>query len=138
MTYTDPAAIASAQDAIRGEQNAVYACGLAAAELNGAAKRRALAQLAAHRQRLQACSLLIEPSEIPPTPPAFTPAEPIDSARSARAALASVDNALVGAYAQLAASTQDADRAFAIGAAQECARSAVQWGAPSQAFPTAG
>lgn len=137
MTYTDPAAVASARSAIAAEQNCVYACGLAAAVLRGSAKRRALAQLAAHRQRLQACSLLVDVDQIPPTPPAFEPPTPMTNAKAARTQLAALDNALVAIYAQLAATTQGEDRAFAIDAAQASARSAVNWGAASQAFPTA-
>lgn len=136
MTYTDPATVASVQQAIELEQAAIYACGLAGAQLKGAGKRRALTQLAAHRQRMQTCSLMIDAAAIPATPPAFAPAEPITNANSARAALANVDNSLVGAYADLAALATDEDRAFAITSAMACARSAVQWGAPSQAFPT--
>lgn len=137
MTYTDPAAVAAIQNAIRGEQNYVFACGLAGAELKGGGRRRAVAQIAERQQRTQALAQLIAETDVPPTPPGFEPAEPIDNARSARQALASLNNALVGLYADVAATTQGEDRAFAIAAAQGSARAAVQWGARSQAFPTA-
>ena len=51
-------------------------------------------------------------------------------------AVGELNNALVGVYAQMAASTEGEDRAFAVAQAQDSARTAVQWGAASQAFPT--
>lgn len=136
MTYSDPAAVGSIRSAIRAEQNYVYACGLAGAELKGAGKRRAVALIADRQQRIQVLAALLPESDVPDTPPAFQPSTPIDNARSARRALADLDNALVGYYADMAATTDSADRAFAVDAAQASARSAVQWGASSQAFPT--
>lgn len=137
MVYADPAAIAAIQDTIRTEQNFIFACGLTGAQLAGAGRRRVLTQMAEHQDRMQACSRLLAAADIPDTPPAFAPPEPITNARSARLALANIDNALVARYADMAAATQGDDRAFAISAAQASARAAVQWGAASQAFPTA-
>jgi hypothetical protein len=137
MVYTDPVAIAAIQDTIRTEQNFIFACGLTGAQLAGAGRRRVLTQMAEHQDRMQTCSQLLAAADIPDTPPAFTPPKPITNAQSARFALANIDNALVGRYADMAAATQGQDRAFAINAGQACARSAVQWGAASQAFPTA-
>jgi len=136
MTYTDPAAIASIQNVIRSEQNYVYACGLAGAQLKGGGRRRAVAQIADRRQRIQIFAAMIEDSEVPTTPPAFSPTVPITNARSARQSLAQLNNALVGRYADAAAVTEGSDRAIAVANAQDCARTAVQWGAASQAFPT--
>jgi len=136
MTYTDPAVVATIQNAIRSEQNYVYACGLAGAQLNGGARRRAVAQIAARQQRIQALASMITDGDVPTTPPAFTPPIAIENARSARASLAQLNNALVGVYAQMAASTEGEDRTFAVEQAQDSARTAVQWGAASQAFPT--
>lgn len=137
MTYTDPAAVAAIRDAIRSEQNYVFACGLAGAQLKGGARRRAVNQLADRRQRIDGLAAMIDEAEVPSTPPAFEPPVPIDNARSARRALVDLNNALVGTYAQMAATTEGDDRAIAVASAQDCARTAVQWGGASQAFPTA-
>ena len=137
MTYTDPAAIAAIRDAIRSEQNYVFACGLAGAQLKGGGRRRAVNQLADRRQRIEVLAAMIDEAEVPSTPPAFEPPTPIDNARSARRALVDLNNALVGTYAQVAATTEGDDRAIAVASAQDCARTAVQWGGASQAFPTA-
>ena len=88
----------------------------------GAARRAALARLA--------------PTDVPATPPAFDPPSPVDDAKTARDALAALDNALVGRYAEVASVTEGEDRRWAITAAQSSASSAIRWGAASQAFPT--
>ncbi len=136
MTYTDATAIDAIATAIELEQNFVYAAGLAGAFLQDRAKRQAVAELSEHRGRQQTLSSMLDPSAVPGAPPGFAPPTPITDASTARAALAQVNNALVGAYADVAAATSDRDRAFAIDCAQGSARSAVQWGAASQAFPT--
>lgn len=136
MTYTDTQAIAAIARAIEAEQTFVYAAGLAGAYLSGGAKRQAVNQLADHQGRMQIYSLMLEPQAVPTPPPAFEPPTPITDARSARDALAQLNNALVGVNADVAAVTEGADRTFAIDCAQTCARAAVQWGAASQAFPT--
>ena len=137
MTYTDPAAVSAIRDAIRTEQNYVFACGLAGAQLKGGARRRAVNQLADRRQRIEVLATMIDEAEVPSTPPAFEPPAPIDNARGARRALVDLNNSLVGTYAQVAATTEGDDRAIAVASAQDCARTAVQWGGASQAFPTA-
>ena len=136
MTYSDAAAIAAITRVIQAEQNFVYAAGLAGAFLNGGARRQAVSQLAEHQGRMQIYSLMITPEAVPAPPPAFEPTTPITDARSARTALAQLNNTLVGINADVAATTQGEDRAFAVDCAQLSARAAVQWGAQSQAFPT--
>ncbi len=136
MTYTDAAAVSAIVRAIEAEQNYVYAVGLAGAFLKGAGRRRAANQLAEHRARIQANSVLIDSSAVPDTPPGFQPPTPITNAASARSALASLNNALVGAYADVASTTEGTDRSEAIARAQASARDAITWGAASQAFPT--
>ena len=91
---------------------------------------------AEHRARLQANASLVNPAEVPATPPGFTPDSPITDPKTARSALAELSNALVGVYADVASVTEGADRATAIAWAQASARDAVRWGAASQAFPT--
>lgn len=136
MTYTDPTALAAIARAIEVEQNVVYAAGLAGAFLRDRAKRQAITQLTEHRGRVQVLAQMVDASAVPTPPPAFQPPTPITDARTARDALAQLNNALVGAYADVAAATAEQDRAFAIASAQASARAAVQWGAASQAFPT--
>ena len=129
MTYTQPDAIAAIARAIQTEQNYVFAAGLAGAFLRGAGRRRAVNQLAEHRARLQVNTALVDPADVPPTPPGFTPESPITNPKTARSALAALSNALVGVYADVASVTEGADRATAIAWAQASARA-------SQAFPT--
>lgn len=136
MKYDSPETVATIVRAIEAEQNLVYATGLVGAFLSGAARRQVVAQLAEHRDRIAVLSAMIAPESIPTAAPAYTPPTPITDARSARSGMAQLNNALVGIYADLAAGTRDDDRAYAIDVARNCARSAVQWGAPSQAFPT--
>ena len=136
MTYTQPDAIAAIARAIQTEQNYVFAVGLAGAFLRGAGRRRAVNQLAEHRARLQANAVLVDPSDVPATPPGFTPESPITNPKTARSALAALSNTLVGVYADVASVTEGADRATAIAWAQASARDAVRWGVASQAFPT--
>lgn len=136
MTYTDPTAVAAIARAIEVEQNVVYAAGLAGAFLRDGAKRQAIAQLTEHRGRVPVLAQMVDPSAVPAPPPAFAPPAPITDARTAREALAQLNNALVGVYADVAAATTEQDRAFAVVCAQASARAAVQWGAASQAFPT--
>ena len=135
MTYTEPDAIAAIARAIQTEQNYVFAAGLAGAFLRGAGRRRAVNQLAEHRARLQANAALVDPADVPPAPPGFTPESPITNPKTARSALAALAP-LVGVYADVASVTEGADRATAIARAQASARDAVRWGAASQAFPT--
>ena len=79
---------------------------------------------------------MVDPADVPPAPPGFTPESPITNPKTARSALAALSNALVGVYADVASVTEGADRATAIAWAQASARDAVRWGAASQAFPT--
>jgi hypothetical protein len=136
VTYSDAAAVSAIVAAIQAEQNYVYAAGVAGAFLTGGARRQAVSQLAEHQGRMQIYSLMIAPEAVPAPPPAFEPSEPITNARTARAALAQLNNTLVAINADVAAATESEDRAFAVDCAQLCARAAVQWGAQSQAFPT--
>ena len=136
MTYTDPTAVAAIARAIEVEQNLVYAAGLAGAFLRDRAKRQAIAQLTEHRGRVQVLAQMVDAAAVPTPPPAFQPPVSITDARTARDAVAQLNNALVGVYADVAAVTVEQDRAFAIASAQTSARAAVQWGAASQAFPT--
>ena len=59
----------------------------------------------------------------------------VATARGARAAMASVDTALVATYADAAAAATGDDRRLAARTAADCAVRAVAWGAAPQAFP---
>ena len=137
MTYSDPGSILAIQSAIRAEQNAMYACGLVGAFLSSALARSAVAELAEHQDRIEFLSSLLNSADVPPTPSAFTQPEPIDSSRSARRAIVTLNNALVSVYADAAAVTMAADRTAMVTFAQASAKTAVEWGSASQAFPTA-
>lgn len=118
---------------IAGESAAVYAYGIVAGQSAGAARRRAVAALAAHerwRDRWSAGSATIAAV-------AYDLPFPVTDGASARALAAHVENGLVGPYADLAAASDGPDRLEAVRAAQQCATRAVRWGAPTQAFPTA-
>lgn len=122
---------------VSGEDAAVFAYSVAGARVS--AESRARAGLDAHRaNRSRAAALVIAAGGTPPVAAAAyeLPAD-VESGRGARAALASVDNALVAVYADAAASAEGEDRRWAALTAAECARRAVAWGAPTQAFPTA-
>jgi hypothetical protein len=123
-----------------GVAAAVFAVGVAGARLGGAERSRALAQLAGHREaRDRAADLVVASGATPPAPDAaYALPFPVRSARAARRLLAHVDNGLVGLYADAAGASTEADRRYAARAAARAATRAVEWGAPAQAFPTAG
>jgi len=123
---------------VSGEDAAVYAYSVAGARVSGAARRRALAGLDAHRaNRSRAAAIVVSAGGTPPAAePAYALPGDVSSKAGARAALASVDNALVAVYADAAAAAAGDDRRWAARTAAECAVRAVAWGAAPQAFPT--
>lgn len=125
---------------VSGEDAAVFALGVAGARLPGAERRRALQQLAGHREaRDRAADLVTAAGGEPPVPQAaYALPFPVRSPASARRLLAHVDNGLVGLYADAAADSSATDRRYAARSAARAATRAVEWGAPAQAFPTAG
>jgi len=124
---------------VSGEDAAVYAYSVAGARVSDAARRRARAGLDAHRaNRSRAAALVVSAGGTPPAAEAAYELPGDVSTRSgARAVLASVDNALVGVYADAASAASGDDRRWAARTAAECAVRAVAWGAAPQAFPTA-
>lgn len=124
---------------VAGEDAAVYAYSVAGARVAGGGRRKALAGLDAHRaNRSRAASIV---TALGGTPPAAAAAYDlpgdVTSPAGARAAMASVDNALVAVYADAAAASTDDDRRWAARTAAECATRAVAWGEAPQAFPAA-
>ncbi len=127
-------ALVSAEDA------AVFAYSVAGARVSGGGRRRALAGLEEHRaNRAKAAALVVEAGGTPPPAAAAYTLDPdVSTPAGARRTMAAVDNALVAVYADAAGATAGADRRWAARTGADCAVRAVQWGAPPQAFPTAG
>lgn len=124
---------------VAGEDAAIYAYSVAGARVPDADLRRARAGLDAHRERRSRASLLAADAggSVPAPQPAYELPGDVVRPRDAAALLADVENALVAVYADAAAASSDADRRWAARCAADCAASAVEWGAPSQAFPQA-
>jgi hypothetical protein len=128
------------QAVVAGEDAAVFAIGVAGARLTGAERQTARRQLTAHQDARDRAAALVRASGGEPPPPevAYALPFPVRTAASARRLLALVENRLVPVYADAAADSVDADRRYAARTAARCATRAVEWGAPSQAFPTGG
>lgn len=122
---------------VAGEDAAVYAYSVAGARVSQ--RRQVLAGLAAHRARRSRAATIAQEQGVTPKPPAPAYELPsnVQRAAIARQLLADVDLALVAAYADAAAASAGEDRRWAARTAAASAVSAVGWGAPSQAFPTA-
>ncbi|MEI6363653.1 MAG: DUF4439 domain-containing protein [Actinomycetes bacterium] len=123
-----------------GEDAAIYAYSVAGARVAGARRRRALTALDSHRaHRDRIASMIVAADGTPPgSAVAYALPGPVGTPAAARELMALVDNGLVGLYADAAATLTGADRRWAVRTAAECAVSAVDWGAQSQAFPVAG
>ena len=123
---------------VAGEDAAVYAYSVAGAQLSSGGRRKALAGLDAHRSnRDRAAASTLSASASPPgSATAYELPIPVDSAQSAKALMALVDNRLVGLYADAAEASSGPDRRWAARTAAECATRAVTWGSAPQAFPT--
>lgn len=123
---------------VAGEDAAIYAYSIAGARLPSSARRRALAGLDDHRAaRSRAAGLVTAAGAVaPPAAASYDLPGPVSTAREARELMAQVDNALVGVYADAAAAAVGPERRWAARTAAANAARAVDWGAPSQAFPT--
>lgn len=127
------------QAVVAGEDAAIFAIGVAGARLGAGERQRARGQLTAHRDARDRAAALVRAFGGTPPPPevAYALPFPVRTAAAARRLLALVDNRLVAVYADAAGQSSDDDRRYAARAAARCATRAVEWGAPSQAFPTA-
>lgn len=123
---------------IAGEDAAIYAYEVAGARVPTGRRQAARTGLDVHRaNRSTALSLLLAAGGTAPAPAAaYTLPGDVTRPAGARAALATVDNALVPVYADAAAALAAADRRWAARAAVRYATAAVDWGARPQAFPT--
>ncbi len=122
---------------VAGEDAAIYAYSVAGGRVGSGVRRRALAGLDTHRasRSRAAAAVIASGGTPPPAAPAYELPEDIATARGARAAMASVDTALVATYADAAAAATGDDRRWAARTAADCAVRAVAWGAAPQAFP---
>lgn len=122
---------------VAGEDAAVYAYSVAGARVGDSARRRALAGLDAHRasRSRAAAAVVAAGGTAPSAAAAYELPDDVSTPRGARAAMASVDVALVATYADAAAATTSDDRRWAARTAADCAVRAVGWGAEPQAFP---
>lgn len=124
MSATD-AAVA----ALAGEQAAVYAYGVVAAQLTGPEQRKALSAMAAHRANRDLLLARLDAAAATPSPaaPAYTLPAPVVDAASARALAGLVEDRLAGQWAALAAASDDDQRSSAALVAQACAVRSVTW-----------
>lgn len=125
------------QAALAGEHAAVWAAGLAAGKLTGAAKQQALQAMETHRSARDSLTDQLWAAGERPVPAAANYAEPfpVTGQKSSRRLLAHVSRALVPWYAQLAGATPANQRRWPVRRARECAVAAVMWGADPEAFP---
>lgn len=120
--------------AIRGEEAAVYAYGVAGPRLESSDRDLALGGLAAHRARVLALRSAAADTIETGAPGGFVTG-PVESPASARALLAEVEARLAATYADLAASVSGGDRRNAVLSACECSVRSIAWGASTAAFP---
>jgi hypothetical protein len=122
---------------VAGEDAAIYAHEVAGARLPDTARQRARTALDSHRaHRSQAAAMLVAVGgTVPGAAAAYALPADVSKPKGARATLATVDNALVGTYADAAAALGGEDRRWAARTGAEYATSAVIWGADTQAFP---
>jgi hypothetical protein len=128
---------AALQDAVKGQDAAVYAFGLVTAQLTGAAASAALAAMADHRVlRDYLRALLVAASASPPAAAAaYDPPFPVNDARSARRLAALVEDRCVGQLAALVGLLPEAQRRAVASAAQLGAVRTVSWSGVAATWP---
>lgn len=124
MSATD-----AAVTALAGEQAAVYAYGVVAAQLSGADEKKALAAMAAHRANRDLLLAQLADAGATPSPaaPAYTLPAPVVDAASARALAWLVEDRLAGQWAALAAASDGDRRRSAALVAEACSVRSVTW-----------
>ncbi|MBU6245780.1 MAG: DUF4439 domain-containing protein [Actinomycetales bacterium] len=118
--------------AIAGEDACIYAYGIIGAHLAAAGQRKARRALDSHRAWRDR---LLAAGDYVPGSAAYELPFPVQDAAAARRLAILVEQRMVPAYADLAASTSGDLRAQAVQAGCECAARSVAWGGPTQAFP---
>jgi hypothetical protein len=124
-TFTD---LVSALDA------AIYGYGVVVGQSRGAQRRKAQEILAGHirdRDRWSARA----GSDVPDAEIAYALPFPVQNQSQARRLAASLEERLIGWFADVASEVSGDQRADAVVSARACAVRAVEWGALSQAFP---
>ena len=119
--------------ALAGELAACYAYGVIGGQSSGAWQRRATRALAAHEARRDDLQQRVGSQAV--TPAAFDLPFPVTDGASARRLAVTVEERLVGLYADLAVATRDAERAAAVSAGMDSATRAITWGGRPEAFP---
>jgi hypothetical protein len=129
------------QTALAGQNAAIYAYGLVAAQLGGSQLTAALTAMASHRARRDSLRTQITGAAATPTPAAvaYDPPFPITDAASAVRLAALVEDRCTAQFAALAAALAGTERTTAALISQECATRCVFWsGAAPTWFGTLG
>jgi hypothetical protein len=136
---TSPAAqnLAALQAVLAAENAAVYGYGLAGAQLSGSPYATAQQDWDLHRAARVTVSSMITARGGTPAPAAavYRPPFAVNSAASARALAALLENGLVQAYLGLVALDDMALRTFGAGQMQAAAIRAASWRGSTIAFP---
>jgi hypothetical protein len=130
-------AVAALQGVLAAENAAVYGYGLAGAQLSGSLYQTAQQDWTLHRaSRATVSSMITQRGGTPaPAAAAYRPPFPVNSAASARALAALLENGLVQAYLGLVALDDAALRAYGAGEMQAAAIRAAFWRGSTIAFP---
>lgn len=132
----DPVSLDAWREIALGEEAAVYAYGVLAAQLAEPEKGRAIDAGIAHaRARGRAREELSSEDADPPAPAAFRIPYPLDGPTAARRLAVLVESRLVEVYCRQTPLLTEGARTYAAETAQECARRAVSWGGDIAAFP---
>jgi hypothetical protein len=121
-------------DLIAALDAAVYGYGVVVGQSRGAQRRKAREILVIHTQARDEWAARSE-SDVPDAEIAYALPFPVQNQPQARRLAIELEERLIGWYADLASTVTGEQRADAVLAAQSCAVRAVEWGAPSRAFP---
>lgn len=129
--------LAAVQEALAGENAALWAAGVAAAVLTGSQRTAALKQLEDHRAaRDELRKLLVAAGSIPtPAAPAYQLPFPVTGPKPAAKLMAQVSQALCPVYANLAAAAAPTQRRWPTRQCRANALRALDWGAKPAPFP---
>jgi hypothetical protein len=137
MTAVSAQSVTALQGVLAAENAAVYGYGLAGAQLSGSLYTTAQQDWTLHRTSRTTVSSMITQHGGTPTPAAaaYRPPFPVNSAASARALAALLENGLVQAYLGLVALDDAALRAYGAEQMQAAAIRAAFWRGSTIAFP---
>jgi hypothetical protein len=137
MTSSAAQTVTALQAVLAGENAAVYGYGLAGAQLSGSLYTTAQQDWNLHRAARVTVSSMITARGATPAPAAavYRPPFAVNSAASARALAALLENGLAQAYLSLVALDDVALRTFGAGEMQAAAIRAAFWRGSTIAFP---